>query len=372
VSDKVAVAVTRPIRIALLFAQGNANATLSYQHGWPRAFMESPRFETVPFNFAERSLADRIALVGKLVGKRVDAIVLLHSMYSNQNELRGPLPWLLGRFPQPKAYFIGNEYKGMPEKMRFCRALRLSLLITQCNALDVINLYAHELGCAVASVPNTGIDETIFAPRVPLSERTIDIGYRSYEAPWYLGNREKMEIAEFFRAMAPRYGLKVDISLDPKERFDAAGYAKFLNMCRAQIGAESGGDYFELTDVTRNKVNAFIAANPQASWPEVRRRFFDEYGPSTPLRIISGRQVEAAACKTVQILFDGHYNGYLQPDVHYIPLRNNFSNADEVVRKLRDDALCAEMVQAAYHVARSELTYERLINKFATALRDVL
>lgn len=370
--DKVVVALTRPIRIALLFAQSDVNATLSYQHGWPRAFMESPLFETVPFNFADCSLAERLALAGKLVGKRVDAIVLLHSMYSNQNELRGPLPWLLGRFPQPKAYFIGNEYKGMPEKMRFCRALGVSLLISQCNAPDVIDLYKKELGCEVASVPNTGIDEAIFTPRVPLAERSIDIGYRSYEAPWYLGNLEKMEIAEFFRAAASRCGLKVDISLDPKERFDAAGYARFLNTCRAQIGTESGGDYFELTDTTRNKVNAFMAENPEASWPEVRRRFFDEYGPSTPLRIISGRQVEAAACKAVQILFDGHYSGYLQPDVHYIPLRKDFSNADEAVKKLRDDALCADMVDAAYDVARRELTYERLIDKFATALRSVL
>jgi hypothetical protein len=366
------VTPSRPIRIALLFAQSEANATLSYQHGWPRAFMERPLFETLPFNFADRSLAARLALVGRLASTRVDAIVLLHSMYSNQNELRGPLPWLLGLLPQPKAFFIGNEYKGMPEKMRFCRALGLSLLISQCNTPAVLDLYRNELGCAVASVPNTGIDETVFSPKVPLSGRSIDIGYRSYEAPWYLGNLEKMEIAEFFLAAAPRYNLTVDISLDPKQRFDAAGYAKFLNASRAQIGTESGGDYFELTDATRNKVNAFMAANPQASWPEVRRLFFDNYSPSNPLRIISGRQVEAAACKTVQILFDGHYNGYLQPDIHYIPLRKDFSNADEVVKKLRDDALCADMVQAAYDVARRELTYERLTDKFATALRAVL
>lgn len=362
----------RPIRVALLFAQDDSNVTLSYQHGWPRAFMESPLFDVLPFNFAGRSLGARLAMVAKIAASRVDAIVLLHSMYSNQNELRGPLPRLVGMMPQPKAFFIGNEYKGMPEKMRFCRALGLSLLISQCNMPAVLDLYRNELGCAVASVPNTGIDKAVFLPRTALSERQIDIGYRSFEAPWYLGNIEKMEIAEFFLAAASRYGLKLDISLDPKQRFDAKGYAGFLNACRAQIGTESGGDYFELTDATRNKVNAYQAANPRVSWPEVRRLFFDNYGPSTTLRIISGRQVEAAACKTVQILFDGYYNGYLQPDVHYIPLRNDFSNADEVVRKLRDDALCNAMVDAGYDVARRELTYERLTEKFAASLRTVL
>lgn len=370
--ERLASRAVRPIRIALLFAQSDANATLSYQHGWPRAFMASPLFETVPFNFAGRSLAGRLALVGKIAASRVDAIVLLHSMYSNQNELRGPLPWLLGALPQPKAFFIGNEYKGMPEKMSFCRALGITLLISQCNMPAVLDLYRNELGCAVASVPNTGIDESVFMPRTALSERKIDIGYRSFEAPWYLGNMEKTEIADFFLAAAPRYGLRLDISLDPKQRFDAKGYAAFLNTCRAQIGTESGGDYFELTDATRKRVNAYQAANPQASWPDVRRLFFDNYGPSTTLRIISGRQVEAAACKTVQILFDGYYNGYLQPDIHYIPLRKDFADADEAVRKLRDDALCAAMVDAAYNVARRELTYERLTEKFAASLRAVL
>lgn len=360
------------IRIALLFAQSEANATLSYQHGWPRAFMESPLFETVPFNFAGRSLAGRLALVAKIAASRVDAIVLLHSMYSNQNELRGPLAWLLGRLPQPKAFFIGNEYKNMPEKMAFCRSLGLSLLISQCNAPAVLDLYRQALSCAVASVPNTGVDEAIFAPVVPLAERPIDIGYRSFEAPWYLGNREKIEIADFFLGAAPRYGLKVDISLDAKDRFDSAGYAAFLNGCRAQIGTESGGDYFELTDKTRNAVNAYMAEFPDATWPDVRRRFFDGYGHSTPLRIISGRQVEAAACKTVQILMEGDYNAYLKPGIHYIPLRRDYSNADDVVRMLRDDALCAAMTEAAYLVARQELTYEKLTGNFAAALRTVL
>jgi len=360
------------IRIALLFAQSDANTTLSYQHGWPRAFMESPLFETVPFNFAGRSFAGRLALVGRIAASQVDAIVLLHSMYSNQNELRGPLPWLLGRLPQPKAFFIGNEYKSMREKMAFCRSLGLSLLISQCNAPAVLDLYRRELGCAVASVPNTGVEASVFAATVPLAARPIDIGYRSFEAPWYLGNREKTEIADIFIGAAPRHGLKVDISLDPKDRFDSAGYAAFLNRCRAQIGTESGGDFFELTDTTRNAVNAYMDENPEATWPDVRRRFFDGYGPSTTLRIISGRQVEAAACKTVQILMEGDYNGYLKPGIHYIPLRRDYSNVDDVVRMLRDDALCASLTEAAYQVARQELTYAKLTAKFADALRTVL
>jgi hypothetical protein len=211
-----------------------------------------------------------------------------------------------------------------------------------------------------------------FSPKIALAKRSIDIGYRSYPSPWYLGNNEKVEIAECFAENAKRLGLSVDISLDPLKRFDTVGYASFLNNCRAQIGTESGGDYFELTDNTRIRVNSYINEQPKASWPEIKNLFFDGYGPSLSMRIISGRQVEAAACKTVQILFEGRYNEFFKPDVHFIPLRKDFSNIDEAVSKLKDDKFCASLTEAAFDVAMSKLTYKALIEKFYQTLHNTL
>lgn len=359
-------------RIALFFCQSGANATLSYQHGWPRAFAASDSFDCQPFNLSGLSLLDQIGAVRVLYGGKFDAIVLLHSVFSNQKELRGLFHEAVALSGIPKAYFIGNEYKLMPEKMSFCRKLGVSLLVTQSNDPPVLEAYRAALGCAVACIPNTGFDTSLFFPAQSLHARMIDIGYRSYEAPWYLGNMEKTEIAEYFLANAARLGLSIDVSMDAAKRFDAKGYAAFLNSCRGQIGTESGGDYFELTDATRNRVNAYTKANPGAGWPDVKREFFDSYGPSMQMRIISGRQVEAAACKTVQILFEGRYNDYFQADEHYIPLKKDFSNIEEVVRKFRDDAYCANLVDKAHDVVMSELTYDRLIEKFSSELRHIL
>lgn len=359
-------------RIALFFCQSGANATLSYQHGWPRAFAEDGRFDCQPFNLSGLSLLDQIGAVRTLYGGKFDAIVLLHSVFSNQKELRGVFYEAVAFSSLPKAYFIGNEYKLMPEKMSFCRKLGVSLLLTQSNDPPVLDAYRAALGCAVACVPNTGFDTSLFFPAQPLLTRAIDIGYRSFEAPWYLGNIEKTEIAEYFLANAASLGLSIDVSMDAAKRFDARGYAAFLNSCRGQIGTESGGDYFELTDATRKRVNAYMQANPGARWLDVKREFFDTYGPSMPMRIISGRQIEAAACKTVQILFEGRYNDYFHADEHYIPLRKDFSNIEEVVRKFRDDAYCESLVDKAYDVVMSELTYDRLIEKFSAELRHIL
>jgi hypothetical protein len=360
------------VRIALLFVQSVENATLSYQHGWPRAFAESSLFSCTPINLAGLTFADRMDVARRLHTGRFDAIVLLHSVFSNQQNLRGSLFWALAACKVPKAYFIGNEYKLMPEKIRFCRRLGISLLITQSNDERVLALYRETLGCEVHSVPNTGIDPMIFRPISALAVRPIDIGYRSFAAAWYLGNNEKSEIAEYFTANVQRLGISVNISLDPKQRFDTAGYAAFLNSCRAQIGTEAGGDFFEITDRTRVRVNAYTGTHPETTWPEVKRMFFDSYGPSVPMRIISGRQVEAAACKTVQILFEGRYSGFFEPDIHYIPLRKDFANAEEAVSKFRDEYYCSRLTKAAFEVAMSELTYAALINKFYRALRRII
>ncbi len=365
--------MTRPISIALLFWADDSNTTLSYQHGWPKAFLESPRFSCQPINLAGRGWTGKAEVMASLLKGGFDAIVLMHSCFSNQQNVRRLLLWVLGRCPQPKAYFIGNEYKLMPEKMAFCRRLGISLLLSQSNDERVLEMYRKELGCTVACIPNTGCDPEIFHPVVPLAERDIDIGFRAYEAPLYMGNNEKPEIADYFKVRAAELGLRVDISLDHKDRFDAKGYAAFLNRCRGQLGTESGSEYFELTDATRYRVNAFERENLRAGWPEIKAKFFDTYeGPMVPMRIISGRQIEAAACKTVQILFTGRYNDHFQPGVHYIPLEKDFSNVDEAVRKLRDDAYCARVVDAAYDVAMSELTYGHLTTKFADLLSDLL
>jgi hypothetical protein len=364
--------ISRPIRIALFFYQSRGKSTLTYQSGWPKSMMESSYFECQPINLANLSVSDRFTLIRQVCSNNYEAVVLLHSVFSNQKNLRGPLFWALAASATPKVYFIGNEYKHMPEKVRFCRTLGVSLLITQSNEEGVLKLYREALRCEVEYVPNTGVDQRVFKSTVAFDDRPVDIGYRSFASTWYLGNNEKSEIADYFLINAGRFGVHVDISLDPSQRFDTEGYSAFLNSCRSQLGTESGGDRFELTDHTRKAVNSFMNANPNVDWPEVKRRFFHEDAATVPMRIISGRQLEAAACRTVQILFEGRYGGHFEPDIHYIPLQKNFANVDEVIMKLRDTKYCDRLTQAAYDIAIAEFTYSALIRKFYRALRKVL
>ena len=69
------------------------------------------------------------------------------------------------------------------------------------------------------------------------------------------------------------------------------------------------------------------------------------------MRIISGRQVEAAACKPYNTL-EGCYSGFLLPDIHYIPLKR-FFNIDEALEKFEDESFC--LLLCAYDLVSQRL-----------------
>lgn len=362
----------RKLRTLLLYASNADNATFSYQRGWPRHFVAHPAFDCTAINVAATGIPERLRLEWAARTFSGDLIVILHSVFSNLQLLPHRLADQLRTRPAPKAFFIGNEYKLMPDKMRFCDRIGISLLISQSLSNEVHELYRQRLRCLVAGIPNTGLDPAVFFPATDPGTRPIDLGYRAADAPLYLGHRERAEIAEFFTANAQKYGLRVDISLNHRDRLDEKGWAAFLNQCKGQLGSEAGGDYFDLDDRTRDAVNNYCDANPGATFEDVKARFFPPPHPSVPLRILSGRQVEAAGTRTAQVLFEGHYDGMFVADQHYIPLRHDFTDADEAMRKFADAGFRNRVAANAYEFVTTELTYDRLVDRFHDAVRPLV
>jgi hypothetical protein len=353
------------LRALVLLAHVERTRTLSYQYGWPRALARFAGFDCTFVDVARPLAAARVAAAAR---RRHDVVVALHSVFANEQFLRGAALRVAAALRAPKALFLGNEYKQMPEKVAFARTLGADLLVSQLYDEAALDLYRAALGCRVVSIPNTGLDEELFRPRTPLEQRPVDIGYRSYDAPAYLGHRERALLAGRFAEAAARRGLRTDISLDPAARLAEEDWAAFLDRCRGQLGSEAGGDYFELTDATRNAVSAYEAGHPGASFDDLHARFFRDYPSPVSGRALSGRIVEAAGTKTVQILVEGRYGGYFEPWEHYIPVRADVADVEQALDALADDALCRRIADAAYEVATTELTYERLVGRLHGAL----
>jgi hypothetical protein len=177
----------------------------------------------------------------------------------------------------------------------------------------------------------------------PDSRRPIDIGYRGRRPPaaWGGAAQEKYEIAGEFQRRAQDLDLVLDIETDESKRIYGRAWPRFIGRCKAVLGTESGA----------------AITNPLD-------------GRDVPYRTISPRHFEAAALRSCQILYEGRYSGILEPMTHYIPLRKDFSNLDEVITAFRSPRLRHELTGNAHRdlVASERLTYGGFIRGFDAEL----
>jgi hypothetical protein len=192
----------------------------------------------------------------------------------------------------------------------------------------------------------------------PDAERRIDVGYRGRLLPahWGATAREKYDIAVGFRRHATGLGLALDIETAESKRIYGSRWYAFMADCRAVLGTESGASRFDLAGavpVAAHELPAVADAVPETGGE----------GEEIPYRTISPRHLEAASLRVCQILFEGRYAGVMEPMVHYIPLRKDFSNFAEVIARFRDRDLRAEIAERAYRdlIASGDLSYAKFV-----------
>jgi hypothetical protein len=129
---------------------------------------------------------------------------------------------------------------------------------------------------------------------------------------------------------------------------------------------ESGVSIFDLEDKVYQGFQRLMAQNPKISFEEMSEKLiFQEWENRIPYRTISPRHFEAAAFRVCQILYEGDYSGILKPMVHYIPLKKDFSNFEEVIRMFRDTSIRHELTENAFRdlIASGKYTYRALVQE---------
>jgi hypothetical protein len=200
----------------------------------------------------------------------------------------------------------------------------------------------------------------------PDEHRPIDIGYRGRPLPPYSGRGglEKYEIGRRFSEQAADSGLTLDIGLEESDRLYGKEWPRFLSRCKGVLGVESGVSVFDLDDRVIDEYERLLARGVDITLEHLSEA--ERLEDNVYYRTISPRHFEAAAMRVCQILFEGRYSGILQPMVHYIPLRKDFSNFDEAVRLFRDPGVRWELTENAYRdvIASGDYAYKRYIESF--------
>ncbi len=202
----------------------------------------------------------------------------------------------------------------------------------------------------------------------PISERPIVIGYRGRKVGYWYGDlaQEKWEIGLKMKKICKLKNLKADIEWEEDKRIYSEQWLQWLTSVRAMIGTESGANIFDEKGTLKRKVNRVLSKNPKTTYQEIHAEFLEPFEGIVKMNQISPKIFEAVSLKTALILFEGYYSGILKENIHYIPLKKDFSNIDEVLSKIQDTEFLQRMVDFTYKdiLGKYELTYQWLIEYF--------
>ncbi|WOH68182.1 hypothetical protein [Bradyrhizobium sp. BWA-3-5] len=292
--------------------------------------------------------------VSRLELGRFDGIIIHYSLVVCMDSYVGPKARAAIRaFPGLKIAFVQDDYRWIDQTVDALRDLGIHVLFGLVPSDIIDQVYSPE------KLPGV-IRETVLAGYVPyeltklkvrpFKERVLDVGYRARKLPAWLGSfaQEKWLIAERFQESAGRYGLRCDLSTREEDRIYGGDWVKFLSDCKAVLGTESGSSVCDFTGEIQRKVESHLAAHPNVSFETLRELYFNDEDGRIVLSVISPRCFEAAALRTLMILYEGSYSGRLQAWRHYVPLKKDHSNMAEVVEVLRDEARAQAIIDTAF------------------------
>lgn len=309
-----------------------------------------------------------------------DAVVIHYSIYINSSGyLSEKSKRKLASFSGKKILFIQDEYRLVALTVEQIALLNIDLVLSCVPEQSIPCIYSPHL------LPNTKVvnvltgavsEDLIIQQPIPLAKRHFDVSYRGRKYPLWHGRLglEKWQIADGFNKYAKKYNLKTSISYSEEDRLYGARWMHLIQNSRAVLGVESGASVFDFTGEISAKVETleYLLGN-DVVYQDARANYFAEYEDKYGLEQISPRIFEAMALRTLCILFEGNYSGILKPWRHYVPLKKDFSNIEEVVLVLKDNKKCAEIIANAYAeiAINPKFSYKKLVEDFDLLVNDL-
>jgi hypothetical protein len=331
------------------------NERLSYLADWKEAFAAAPGLRVEVCNINNLAHYGRALL--RL--RTYDVVVIAHSAAGDDMTVLRKSAASFDRRRGPLVMFIGNEYDILDEKLAFIQKTGAEFICTQLPSEAAQYLYRECAGSRIVEMPHALNPRSYF--KIQNGERGTDVGFRG-DIYWpFVGDRERTDLIEWFEQNGAARGLTVDIQ---RQRVGREEWNVFLNGCRAVIGAESGTYYLNERGRLLDRARAYnLKENTAATFDEVFRLFFAGQHREVSGKSISSRHFEPIGARTCQILLEGHYNGILRPNEHYIPVKRDLSDIDTAIERFRDEPARHRMIEETYDYVMANHTYQHRIAK---------
>jgi glycosyl transferase family 1 len=322
-------------------------SALSYAMDWRDALLAEPRIDATVCNLLNLVEYTRC----RRALREYPLVIILHSATGDSmGMLRRTASWFQRRRGK-LVVFVGNEYNLLEEKIAFIRDTGADYVASQLPIASARWLYSECTDAEVLAMPHA-LNPVLYQPRS--IERDIDVGFVGADYPFYIGDRERARIVDYFRRHGVERGLRTDIRATnmPRER-----WAEFLSGCKGAIGAEAGTYYLDRSGTLIPEVEAYVRSRRDVTFDEVFDRFFQNRTIEMSGKAISSRHFEPIGTKTCQMLLEGCYNGILKPDEHYIAIRKDLSNVDDAIGRFCDPAYRTVITEQAYAFVMAAHTY---------------
>ena len=300
-----------------------------------------------------------------------DSIIIHYSVRLNlSNHLSKSYAEAIEKFHGLKILFIQNEYETTEIARKWIQNLGIHVVFTCVPEKYLDDVYPARRFPHVEFVHTLKgyvpiLLENYTTPK-PLCRRTFLIGYRGRALPYWYGNlgREKVVIGQRMRQICEERGLFVDIDWEEEKRIYGERWFKFLEDCKATLGTESGPYIFDYYGDIKADVELAIQQNPSVTYEEIYAKYLAEHDGRIITSQISPGIFEAISLKTALVLFEGNYSGIVKPHIHYIPLKKDFSNVEEVLGHLMNDEYVEELTECAHSdiIKSGQYSYRKLIN----------
>lgn len=240
---------------------------------------------------------------------------------------------------------------------------------------DLEKLYPKSMGGGIALKKTlTGYIEGGYKEKYlsfcrPFRDRSVDLGQRVRFLPPQFGalGHRKAELAMEFAEKAAQKGFKVDVSTNEEDTLYGDEWLRFLGNSKFTISRKGGASLADTRNSMGLSVIYFDGLLPNAK-PWLRDLLTCRFGvKSGKFSAESPRLFEAAALGVCQILEDDEYlDGALRPWVHYLPLKPDFSNVEEILNFMGDEEKCAAIAAAAKSelIDSGKYTYASFLSQF--------
>ena len=283
-----------------------------------------------------------------------DAVGIHFSIRLPFDQVSSSVLHALEAFNGLKFLFIQDEYDFPQRTWYWIRKIGVNLVFTVVPEAGIETVYPKAEFPYTRFVTNlTGYVPEKLPPTQelpPPSERTLMVGYRGRPLPIRYGQLgiEKIAIGQIVKTYCDQHDVRSDIAWSEQARIYGPKWYDFVVSCRSMLGSESGSNVFDWDGTLNSVIERYRNDNPRALDEDVYRDIVRPKEIDGLINQISPRVFEAIASRTVLVLFEGEYSEVIRAGEHFIALRKDGSNLDDVVRLLKNDPYVDAMADRAW------------------------